>query len=137
MVMVQELYTLLVPTPFCLLNNPGDATTYVRPVVAKQPVDAVQLTRMEQASVNTQFTCAKHYYLSMHNIERACFTALDASFNDAFKVSNDPTIQVWHASMCVIDILDQLSTIYGQPTHAVLKTNNVAFRSPYLAADAP
>ncbi len=73
----------------------------------------------------------------MHNIKRACFTALDASINDAFKVSNDPTIQGWHTSMQVINILDQLSTIYGQPTPAILKTNNAVFCSPYLAADAP
>jgi hypothetical protein len=56
----------------------------------------------------------------MHNIERACFTALDASINDAFKVSNDPAIQGWHSNMRIINILDQLSTIYGQPTQAVL-----------------
>jgi hypothetical protein len=92
---------------------------------------------MEQASIDTHFAHAKHYYLLMHNIKRACFTALDASINDAFKVSNDPTIQGWHTSMQVINILDQLSTIYGQPTPAILKTNNAVFCSPYLAADAP
>ena len=59
----------------------------------------------------------------MQNIERACFTALDSSINDAFKVSNDPTIQGWHAGMRVIDILDQLSLIYGQPTPAALEAN--------------
>jgi hypothetical protein len=73
----------------------------------------------------------------MRNIERACFTTLNASVNDAFKVSNDPAIQSWYAGMQVIDILDQLSTIYGQPTSAILKTNNTVFRSPYLAANAP
>jgi hypothetical protein len=65
-----------------------------------------------------------------------CFIALNASINDAFKVSNDPNIQGWHAGMHVIDILDQLSTIYGQPTLAILGTNNAVFCSPYLAADA-
>jgi hypothetical protein len=39
--------------------------------------------------------------------------------------------------MQVINILDQLSMIYGQPTPAVLKTNNTVSRSPYLAADTP
>jgi hypothetical protein len=107
MVMAQELYALLTPTPFCLPNNPGNTVVYVCPVVAGQPVDTTPLTRMEQAAINMQFTRAKHYFLSMHNIERACFTALDASINDTFKVSNDPTIQGWHASMRVIDILDQ------------------------------
>jgi hypothetical protein len=130
MVMAQELYALLTPTPFRLPNNPGDATIYVRPVVAGQPVDATPLTRMEQASIDTCFACAKQYYLSMRNIKRACFTALDASINDAFKVSNDPIIQGWHAGTQVIDILDQLSTIYGQPTPAVLKTNDAFFAAP-------
>jgi hypothetical protein len=70
----------------------------------------------------------------MHNIKRAFFTALDAKINDAFKVSNDPSIEGWHAGMRVIDIWDQLSTIYGQPTPAILETNNAVFCSPYSAA---
>ena len=60
----------------------------------------------------------------MQNIERACFMALDSSINNAFKVSNDPTIQGWHAGMRVIDKLDQLSLIYGQPTPAAREANN-------------
>jgi hypothetical protein len=105
--------------------------------VAGQLVDATLLTRTKQASINMRFARAKHYYLLMRNIKRACFTALNASINDAFKVSNDPTIQDWHASTWVIDILDQLSTIYGQPTPAVLETNDAVFHSPYSAVDAP
>ncbi len=58
-----------------------------------------------------RFARAKHCFLLMRNIKRACFTTLDASFIDAFKVSNDPTIQGWHAGMQVVNILDQLSTI--------------------------
>jgi hypothetical protein len=73
----------------------------------------------------------------MHNIKRVCFTAINASVNDAFKVSNDPTIQGWHAGMHVTDILDHMSMIYCQPMPAVLETNDAVFRSPYLAADAP
>jgi hypothetical protein len=73
----------------------------------------------------------------MRKIERAYFTALNANINDAFKVSNDPTIQGWHPGMRVIDILDQISTIYGQPTPVVLETNDAVFCSPYLAVDAP
>jgi hypothetical protein len=137
MVMARELYALLMPAPFCLPNDPGNAAIYVRPVVAGQPVNATPLTRTEQASINTHFTCEKYYFLLVRNIKRACFAALNASFNDAFKVSNDHTIQGWHAGMRVINILDQLSTIYGQPTHAVLGTNNTVFCSPYLAANAP
>jgi hypothetical protein len=39
--------------------------------------------------------------------------------------------------MQVINILDQLSRIYDQPTMAVLETNNTVFRSPYPDANAP
>jgi hypothetical protein len=74
------------------------------------------------AFIGTHFAHAKHYFLLMRMIKRACFTALNASANNAFKASNDPTIQGWHAGMQVINILDQLSTIFGQPSHAVLKT---------------
>ena len=73
----------------------------------------------------------------MVNIERACFMAVDACINDAFKVSNDPTIQGWHAGMTVMSILDQLSGLYGKPTPATLEGSNTAFHHPYLAADPP
>jgi hypothetical protein len=39
--------------------------------------------------------------------------------------------------MQVLDILDQLSATYGQPTPAVLEANNHIFCSPTLAANAP
>jgi hypothetical protein len=73
----------------------------------------------------------------MRNIERGCITAPNASINDAFKVSNDPTIQGWHAGMCVIEILDQFSQIYGQPTPGVLELNSTVFHSLYMATNAP
>jgi hypothetical protein len=73
----------------------------------------------------------------MQNIERACFTALDASVNDAFKVTNDPAVCGWHAGMRVINILNQLSATYRQPTPAALEENDHIFRSPTSAADPP
>ncbi len=73
----------------------------------------------------------------MQNIKRACFTALDATINNAFKVSNDPTVQGWPVGMRVIDILNQLSLIYRQPTPAALEANDHIFRSPTSAADTP
>jgi len=121
MVMARELYSLLTNIPFRLPTNPGAAAVYVRATTLGQPVNNAPLSRTEQASIDTLFNHRKHYFLSMQNIERACFTALDSSINDAFKVSNDPTVQGWHAGMRVIDILDQLSLIYGQPTLQPLK----------------
>ncbi len=134
--MARELYSLLTNIPFCLPTNPGAAAVYVSAVVTGQPVNNAPLSRMEQASIDTSFNRRKHYFLLMQNIKRACFTALDLSINDAFKVSNDPTVQGWHVGMRVIDILVQLSLIYGQPTPAALEAND-HFCSPTSAADAP
>jgi hypothetical protein len=137
MVMVRPLYNLLTNIAFRLPTNPGASAVYVRAIVTGQPVNNTPLTRTEQASIDTTFNRRKHYFLSMQNIERACFTALDSSINDAFKLSNDPSVQGWHAGMRVIDILDQLSLIYGQPTPMSLEANDHIFRSPTSAADAP
>ncbi len=87
--------------------------------------------------IDPRFNQQKHYFMLMRNIKRACFTALNASVNDTFKVSNVANGRGWHAGMKVIDILDQLNNIYGKPTSAALKSNDNVFRSPYLAADAP
>jgi hypothetical protein len=137
MVMARELYAFLTFNLFSLPNNHGNAAVYVRPTVAGQPINNTPLTWMEQATKDTRFAHEKHYFLLMRNIERACFTALDASINNAFKVSNDLVIQRWHAGMQVINILDQLSAIYGQPTPTILKTNDTVFHTPYPATGAP
>jgi hypothetical protein len=141
MVMAQELYALLTPTPFHLPTNPGAHTVYVWPIDPSNPGvipdPAIPLTRTEQATIDTTFSGCKHYYQSMLNIERACFTTLDASINVAFQVSNNPTFQGRHADMSMMVILDQLSELYGHPTSAVLEQNNCMFHSPYLATDPP
>jgi len=137
--MVRELYSLLTGqhNPFRVPVNPGVVAIYTHPVVTGQPVDLLPLSRAEQATIDTQFAWQKHYFLSLQNIEHACFTVLDASINDAFKVSTDPTIRGWHAGMSVRDILNQLSSIYGQPTPAAMEINDTAFRGVYSASDAP
>jgi hypothetical protein len=137
MVMAQELYALLTSNVFCLPNNPGKAVVYVCAALANQPVNTLPLMQTEQATINTQFAHTKHYFMLMHIVGQACFTALDVSINNAFKVLDNLAIRGWHASMHVINILDQLSKIYSQPTTAVLALNNAAFFSPYLAPDVP
>jgi hypothetical protein len=99
MVMARKLYALLTTIPFHLPTNLGAAAVYVRSQVPGQPVNNAPLTRTEQASIESLFNQRKHYFLSMQNIECACFTALNASINDAFKVSNDLNIWGWHAGM--------------------------------------
>jgi hypothetical protein len=135
--MARKLYALLTTSPFHLPTNPGAAVVYVRSQIPGQPVNNALLSRTEQASIESLFNRRKHYDLSMQNIKRACFTALDTSINNAFKVSNDPNFCRWHAGMMVIDILDQLSLTYSQPTPAVLEVNDHIFCSPTSAANAP
>jgi hypothetical protein len=137
MVMAREQYSLLTNIPFHLPTNPGAAAIYACTVVTGQLVNNTPLSRTEQASIDTLFNQRKHYFLSMQNIKRVCFTALDAIINDAFKVSHDPTVQGWQAGIRVINIIDQLSLIYRQPTPAALEANDHIFRSPTSAADAP
>jgi hypothetical protein len=140
LVMNRALYALHTPTPFRVLNDPGPNAVYVREIDPANPnaiPDAAPITRTEQATIVTRFVHRKHYFLSMRNIECTCFTVIDSSINDAFKVLNDPSIQGWHAGMSVMFILDQLSNLYGQPTPAVLEMNDTIFRSPYSAANAP
>ena len=137
MVMAQNMYALLTATPFRLPINPGDTPRYVRAALLGEQVDTSPLTRTEQATIDSTFARSKHYYLSMQNIERACFTALDSSVNDAFKLSLLAGVRGWHAGMTTVMILDQLSLVYGKPTSAALDANDTIFRSPYSAADAP
>jgi hypothetical protein len=137
MVMAHKLYALLTTSPFCLPTNPGAAGVYVCSQIPGQSVNNAPLSRTEQESIESLFNCHKHYYLSMQNMERACFTALYTSINNAFKVLNDPNVRGWHAGMRVVDILNQLSATYGQPTPAVLEANDHIFRSPTSAANAP
>jgi hypothetical protein len=101
------------------------------------PDPSVPLTRTEQATIDMMFARCKNYYMSMVNIQRACFTAIDACINDVFKVSNNPTIQGWHADMSVMSILDQLSSLYGQPTPTALEGKDTRFCSPYSSANPP
>ena len=105
--MACKLYALLPTQAFRLPTNPGATATYVCSQIPGQPINNAPLTRTEQASIDSLFNQCKAYFLTMQNIERACFTALDASVNDAFKASNDLAVRGWHAGMRVINILDQ------------------------------
>ncbi len=100
--MAREIYALLTTQPFRLPTNPGATATYVRSQIPGQPINNAPLTRTEQASIYSLFNQRKAYFLTMQNIKRACFIALDASVNDAFKVSNHPAVRGWHAGMRVI-----------------------------------
>jgi hypothetical protein len=130
LVMSRAMYALLTINPFCTPNNKGPAAD----CTCTDPANLTPLMHTKQATVNTAFAHQKHYFHLMQNIKCAYFTALDASINDAFKVSNNPTITGWHTGMSVQEILEQLSNIYGQPTPVAMELNNVAFCSQYSAA---
>jgi hypothetical protein len=93
---------LLDPTPFRLPNSPGPQAIYP-PVIPGQP----PLNCAEQATIDATFIRQRNYYQSYQNIKRACFTILDNSIDDAFKVSNIPTIVGWNT-----DELKQVSRRY-------------------------
>jgi hypothetical protein len=76
---------------------------------------------------STGRSCIAKITMSIVNIKQACSMAVDACINDAFKVSNKPTIQNWQAGMTVMSILDQLLDNYGKPTPAMLQSNDNAF----------
>jgi len=127
MVMAQNMYALLTATPFRIPTTLGNTPTYLRAVLAGEPTDNSPLTRTEQATIDSTFARHKHYFLSMQNIKLACFTALDSSVNDAFKLSNLAGVCSWHAGMTTVTILNQLSSVYGKPTSTVLEANDTLF----------
>jgi hypothetical protein len=131
--MSRGMYALLTPIPFHRSNDPSPTAVYTR----NDPAYTTPLMRTEQASIDTAFARERHYYQSLINIEHTCFIALNANIDDAFKVSDIPTIVGWHAGMETRDILDQLSQTYCQPTPGALEITNITFRGPYSATDAP
>ncbi len=74
MVMARELYALLTTSLFRLPTNPGAAVVYVCSQIPGSPINNAPLSRTEQASIESLFNLRKHYYLSMQNIQRACFS---------------------------------------------------------------
>jgi hypothetical protein len=130
LIMSRELYALLTSLnkAFCLPLNPSPNADYTRPVALGAVLDLTPLSHTKQATIDMRFAHQKHYLLLLQKIKRACFTALDASINDVFKVSTDPTIQGWHAGMTVQEILNQLSSIYGLPTPAAMELSDITFR---------
>ena len=62
---------------------------------------------------------------------------LDELVSDQFKVSNVPTLTGWNASTSIMDMLDQLQTVYGKPNVMMLFANNTLFRSAFSPNNAP
>jgi hypothetical protein len=70
----------------------------------------------------------KNYYLSLMNINRACFCMLDETVPDRYKVSNNPNLTGWNASMSIRAILNQLMANHSMPDAMVLFNNDTLFQ---------
>jgi hypothetical protein len=90
-----------------------------------------------QAMIDARFVRARNYWFLYQNIKQACFNMLNDHIDDAFKVSNSPTLQGWNQSMEIMEILDQITTTYGCPKPNALLQNDMLFCSAYSPADAP
>ncbi len=62
---------------------------------------------------------------------------LDDNINNAFKVLNSPTLPGWNQLMEIMEILDQITTVYGCPMQNALLQNDMLFCSAYLPANVP
>jgi hypothetical protein len=77
--------------------------------------------------IDAAFGQDKNYYLSMKNINRACFKMPNDSISNQFKVSNTPNLTGWNSTMTILDILEQLETLYGKPDTMTLFANDTLF----------
>ncbi len=119
-------YQLLTGNVFRIPPDPGPTAVY--------PAWAAP---NEARTINATFLCAKNYYISYINIHRACFRMLNANVLAQFKVSNNPSLIGWNATMSVLAILNQLQDTYGKPDMMTMFTNESLFRSPMGPSDSP
>jgi hypothetical protein len=110
------MYLLLEPQPFVEPVDPGDTTIY-------PPFSPPATIKM----IDAAFTQDKNYFLSLRNINRACFKMLDDSISNQFKVSNTPNLTGWNSMMTILVILEQLETSYGKPDTMTLFGNDTLF----------
>jgi hypothetical protein len=120
------MYLLLKPQPFVTPANPGDIAVYPQFL----PPSTIKM-------IDAAFARDKNYYLSLKNINRACFKMLNDLISDQFKVSNTPNLTGWNSTMTILEILEQLETSYGKPNMMTLFTNNTLLQSPFPANEAP
>jgi hypothetical protein len=62
---------------------------------------------------------------------------LDASVSAQFKVSNNPSLTGWNATMSVLDILTQLQDSYGKPDMMTIFKKETLYRSLMAPSDSP
>jgi hypothetical protein len=120
------LYILLEPNAFVSPISPGPITIY--PQFA---------TLAQMKMINNVFARNKNYYLSLMNINQACFCMLDETAPDRYKISNNPNLTGWNASMSICANINQLMANYGMPDAMVLFNIDTLFQSPFPPTEAP
>jgi hypothetical protein len=124
--MAPAVYALLEPNAFMVPTDTGAApiyTPFAMPVVIKM--------------IDATFEREKNYFLSYKNIYRACFRMLDDLIPNQSKVSNTPALLGWNTTMSNQFILNQLESLYGKPSPAMLFWRDTLFKSPLAATDLP
>ena len=99
------------PAKIPIVNTPGDPVLDARgmPTYQSQPA----IGQAEQATIDARFKREKNYWESYQNMQRAVFNCLDDGIDDAFKVSNNPALARWNASMEPREMFDQITATYG------------------------
>jgi hypothetical protein len=108
-------------------RNPGDVPTFPT-FAAPAPIK----------NVERLFKRDKTYFTLYKNIYRACYKmVLNNNIANKFKMSPDPCLISWNATMSIQDILTQLELAYGRPTGHELLQNDALFRLPFHNTKAP
>jgi hypothetical protein len=126
LVMDLALYILLKANAFVIPVSPGPTAIY--PQFA---------TLAQMKMIGNVYARNKNYYLSLMNINQECFCMLDKTVPDRYKVSNNPNLTGWNASMSICAILNKLMANYGMPDAMVLFNNDTLFQSPFPPTEAP
>jgi hypothetical protein len=152
LIMSRAMYGLLMTSPFCIPINPGPLAVYYLPRIAivdaqgdpvidgqGMPTYQAQpaISWAEQATIDARFKHAKNYWELYQNIRRAVFNCLNNGADNAFKVSNHPTLPRWNPSMEPREMFNQITATYRQPTPAALLQNDMLSQSMYSPQDAP
>ena len=126
LILAPMIHALLEPNPFQRTTNPALVVVYMQCATQSMIKMADAIFAREQNEWNLS-----------RNIQHACFRMLDELVSDQFKVSNSPTLMEWNTSMSIMDMLDQLETMYNKPNAMTLFANNTLFRSTFSPNDAP
>jgi hypothetical protein len=126
LIMDLALYILLKANAFVIPVSPGPTAIYPQYAAPAQ-----------MKMIDNIYARNKNYYLSLMNINQACFCMLDETVLDWYKVLNNPNLTGWNASMSIRVILGQLMANYGMPDAMVLFNNDTLFRSPFPPTEAP